>query len=1564
MTDLEHTTSETTPDKATLLDIPKLEVTLTITPSEYLLSGARLVRVFYLPAVEVSGNVPQSDSPEAASMQEGAEASWLVITLCAKSLAAALVLKSGANRVILSEASVGFLELGQSYRFKILVDEATGHDAEGSILSVVMEDRATPSAPEESKDPAATPQTDSNVPSFDSTAKYADELYQGADLNRDLITQAFVLASRKFNKDPFFDPVRAIPFSGRISYSVTSAKKSSTQVAYSYSVVSEFNWLDCMDEPLHSVEQLVRVPLATNPQNPQKKLAKLHPQHRLRSRAQVPYIPEPLRYSSARLRPPLLDLPTLRQQSPPSHRVATAENQDESKRAGEAASILPALKRDRPLVLFCHDMANGYWQDFVNSQVHLGLSSPYTFKFWKHIDVFVYFSHSFLAVPPRALIDAAHRNGVRVLGTLIVEHDGGLRATAELLLEPLLRGRGHALLAGLIDRYPEHWMKPDSPVYSTFAVYVGVVYGKTQGSEFVTTIMNALAEKMKELDLLQRLSTTSPRDLLLESLMALPLSTRLALLAHHHGFDGWLLNFESSVGVLNTLLGDKDVKVSSKSLVVRAYNSLNVIHSTFAARDQTQVREAAEEIVKDVVDAADSQFLATPTKIHKLTEGDISDGALGAIPTDQLAVVAQNLVLTFSLELTHELRRLRSWQNIDKTSAVRKMAATVSSDEDGDGLCIFYDSLIWDSGRVGYWCELRPENGIFASAADGLFCDYHWRTGAPARSAKQSLELNTKLLSAKGNEPSKQELATAPARVFMGVDVWGRGTWGGGGFHTPRALAECAKAGTSSAVFAQGWTYESRANSTNTPPYYFAMQDVRMWYGDNWTFNLLAHLPAHDLMDLINRAGQQTTETDPSPVSELVRQFSSLCKNEANATAVKLASQARHFLESERMMPQLTPSDAHDGITQLVGVPRFTLKSSSPRPCFVRSKVIDMRSPFDTVLPFTGPPPVPSAVAEAQYLFSVSLMHLFTCPQILIAQRIRLRTLTDMPEEVQSFFLRQSNPAGSDINPNHDLDQVLSTLPPAYKLTVHLISESHQVIESFSTGFVSLSPLSLYSPQSSSTGASLSDCVAVAPEPDSLRMRDYRSDRFATATQDLFRFIEERRDAANACLKLPAVLTNTSELMQRRSSVAFPSNGLLDVVHSFVGYRHAVNLENGDYPRYLVWEETVMPGFAAIPGKQPTQKAFDWVPVSAEVGFGDIRVHLSSSNVSDEADMSKPSDDTRVRPLSILNPLTRRHLAQSIRSTPWAEDSEAYGEDDDNGPDGYLLEDCPLNSAERKLLASYVPTRRVPLLASSLPMRVDFARSHSSRFFSKGTVVSSLDRHWFNVDGANGGEAGGSLGTVALGDDVAEVVLAYPIYCGQRKVRNCKEDHSLMLFSLDDQYAYDYGHSLRLQCKGPWISSSQTSSPSATLTLLRFDTRPQLGGLHMGVPGTWRTTVRVNHAFKANGFKWHFELVVRAIGMANTEEALRIVPLRPPASESQQVSIDMIDVWREFTLVPDDEPLTLLAVALLGDDDEALPLHKLAVSRLRLVVTRDPASAPFVTAQDAPQLWVGFIEAE
>lgn len=73
--------------------------------------------------------------------------------------------------------------------------------------------------------------------------------------------------------------------------------------------------------------------------------------------------------------------------------------------------------------------------------------------------------------------------------------------------------------------------------------------------------------------------------------------------------------------------------------------------------------------------------------------------------------------------------------------------------------------------------------------ADALFVNYWWDRTGPAHVAAVARE--------------------RAADVYMGIDVHGRGTYGGGGDGVGAALTAARAAGCSAALFAPAWVWEN-----------------------------------------------------------------------------------------------------------------------------------------------------------------------------------------------------------------------------------------------------------------------------------------------------------------------------------------------------------------------------------------------------------------------------------------------------------------------------------------------------------------------------------------------------------------------------------------------------------------------------------------------------------------------------------------------------------------------------------------------------------------------------------
>jgi mannosyl-glycoprotein endo-beta-N-acetylglucosaminidase len=85
---------------------------------------------------------------------------------------------------------------------------------------------------------------------------------------------------------------------------------------------------------------------------------------------------------------------------------------------------------------------------------------------------------------------------------------------------------------------------------------------------------------------------------------------------------------------------------------------------------------------------------------------------------------------------------------------------------------------------------LTSRNEAFFSACDGLFVNYVWDLDKLAASAARAMS---------------QSRAGRRWDVYMGIDCFGRNTYGGGGWQCNTALEAIRHAGLSAALFAPGW---------------------------------------------------------------------------------------------------------------------------------------------------------------------------------------------------------------------------------------------------------------------------------------------------------------------------------------------------------------------------------------------------------------------------------------------------------------------------------------------------------------------------------------------------------------------------------------------------------------------------------------------------------------------------------------------------------------------------------------------------------------------------------------
>lgn len=120
---------------------------------------------------------------------------------------------------------------------------------------------------------------------------------------------------------------------------------------------------------------------------------------------------------------------------------------------------------------------------------------------------------------------------------------------------------------------------------------------------------------------------------------------------------------------------------------------------------------------------------------------------------------------------------------------------------------VFYDSLTV-LNTINYQNALTSLNAPWLMASDKLFVNYWWR----------ELQL--------GETAFKASIMGRARDVLMGVDCYGRGTMGNGGFNVGIPLQLINRYGLSVALFAPGWTYENFDGRA------FHTLDRRFWMGE------------------------------------------------------------------------------------------------------------------------------------------------------------------------------------------------------------------------------------------------------------------------------------------------------------------------------------------------------------------------------------------------------------------------------------------------------------------------------------------------------------------------------------------------------------------------------------------------------------------------------------------------------------------------------------------------------------------------------------------------------------
>ena len=101
----------------------------------------------------------------------------------------------------------------------------------------------------------------------------------------------------------------------------------------------------------------------------------------------------------------------------------TVADVDSLQRANTPLLVRPNNEKEglgKASVLLCHDYAGNYHDYEGVSRAGLD-EDKYTCEYLQYVETFIYFSHKLVCVPPPTWINTLHRNGVKALGTILVE---------------------------------------------------------------------------------------------------------------------------------------------------------------------------------------------------------------------------------------------------------------------------------------------------------------------------------------------------------------------------------------------------------------------------------------------------------------------------------------------------------------------------------------------------------------------------------------------------------------------------------------------------------------------------------------------------------------------------------------------------------------------------------------------------------------------------------------------------------------------------------------------------------------------------------------------------------------------------------------------------------------------------------------------------------------------------------------------------------------------------------------------------------------------------------------
>ncbi|TFY67059.1 hypothetical protein EVJ58_g1869 [Rhodofomes roseus] len=159
-------------------------------------------------------------------------------------------------------------------------------------------------------------------------------------------------------------------------------------------------------------------------------------------------------------------------------------------------------------------------------------------------------------------------------------------------------------------------------------------------------------------------------------------------------------------------------------------------------------------------------------------------------------------------------RALAAWIGILESELKRKVGSHAHT--------IWYDSVVV-TGDLRWQDRLNNYNLPFFLPSSGFFTNYTWRPDYPSLTAQYFFSL----------EPSLMCIPKRLQDIYVGIDVWGRGQHGGGGFGSYRSLAHIDPEflGLSVALFGPGWSWETEQDKPGFSWETWWAYERKLWLG-------------------------------------------------------------------------------------------------------------------------------------------------------------------------------------------------------------------------------------------------------------------------------------------------------------------------------------------------------------------------------------------------------------------------------------------------------------------------------------------------------------------------------------------------------------------------------------------------------------------------------------------------------------------------------------------------------------------------------------------------------------